>query len=211
MKLKYLLCILIFISASGGIAFSQENVVTNLGIIDKLIDESLISLSNKFLILGKDNTYNLSIHNGDERQSYIAQSIRNKLRDFKILYNDNLNEDTSGDIFSVEIINPEIKVSYKDDSNDIWGMKKLRRRVTVSYVTEIRNSKDSSIRSGTEFMRTSNDSFDFDNFSQIEDKRFSFTRSVLPEESTLNKIFLPAVLVLASAAVIILFFTIRSK
>ena len=212
MKLKYLLSILFFAIILGGISYSQENTLSNIEIIDNLIDESLIQLENKLLITGKENFYNILTEAENEEQNYIANSIKNKFGDYNFLINYQPEADTGKNIFTVLIKNPALKVEYiKVRSDNVLGSKIVDRKVSVRYDTEVKNIKDSTLVFSNKFNKESKSSFDFNSLGMIEDRRYSFAGSVLPEDSAFDKILTPALIILATASAIILFFVIRSK
>jgi len=207
MKLKYLLCIFSFIIIRG-ISFSQDNAVTNLSIVDVLIDESLIPLGNKLLLQGNENFYELVTDINNEQHLYLTESIKRKFNNYKLL----VNEDSDSVDFIVKLKNPRIETKYTRFFTDkLLGTKKVAREVLVSYDLEITDKKNSSSVFSNKFYKKIKDSFDLDKLNIVEDNRFEFSRSVLPEESPLNKFLFPAIIIAVSAAAIILFFTIRSK
>ncbi|MBV6479167.1 MAG: hypothetical protein HGGPFJEG_01928 [Ignavibacteria bacterium] len=211
MNLKYLLCILIF-TILRGIVFSQDKDVSNLYLIDKLIDESLVPLENVLEIRGKDVLYNLILNADNIQQTYFSESIKKKFPDFGFLTNLKENVATEKKIVNVFIKNPEIKVRYTGTHTDNFlGSKIVERVVSVKYEIKLLNSDDSSVVYSDKFSKKIKSNFNINNIAMVEDERFPFTKSVIPDEDTLNKLILPAVVILASAAAVILFFTIRSK
>lgn len=211
MNLKYLLCILIFFILRG-IAYSQNNDVSNLYIIDKIIDESLVPLENEFLVNGNDVLYNFITDSDNEKQQYISESIKKKFQGYRFLSDYTGGNDSGKEVINVSINNPELSVKYtRTYTDNFLGSIIVERIVTVRYETVFLNSKDSSVIFSNKFSKNSKSSFNIINIGMVEDRRYSFTYSVIPEESTLNKLILPAVVILASAVAVILFFTIRSK
>jgi len=207
MILKCLLCIFSLLILRGT-SFSQENTITNLNAVDNLINESLDPFSNKLLQLGEENFYNLVTEESSEQHLYLIESIKRKFNNYKIL----VNEDSGSIDYLVTIKNPKIEIKYNRFFTDkILGTKKVAREVLVSYDLELINTKNSLSIFKKHFYKKIKDSFDLDKFSFVNDNRYSFSRSVLPEESSLNKFLFPAILIVTSAAAIILFFTIRSK
>jgi len=207
MKLKYLLCISSLLILRG-ISFSQEKTITNLNAVDNLIDESLIPFGNKFQLLGKENYYNLVTDEDKEQHLFLIESIKRKFHDYKIL----INEDSDSIDFLVSIKNPRIEIKYNKYFTDkLLGTKKVAREVLVSYDLELIDTKNSSSIYKENFYKKIKDSFDMDKLDFVEDSRYSFAQSVLPEESSLNKFLFPVILIVTSASAIILFFTIRSK
>lgn len=207
MKLKYLLCIL-FILILRGISFCQENIINNLNSVDNLIYESFTPLSNKLLILGKSNFYEINFDNTKQDQVYIIESLRKRFPDFNFI----LGEDSDSIDFKIIFKNSNINTKYKKIFVDnIFGTKKVEREVNVSYELELTNKTDSSLVYSQSFDKKYKDSFDIDKLNLVEDNRYLFTQSILPEENTVNQLLYPAIIIAASAAAIILFFIIRSN
>lgn len=217
MKLKYLLCILIFfeIIILRGISFSQTNSVTNLVQIDKLINESLVPVENEILILGKDKFYNLSVESKDgnsDQKSYLITLIKNKLSGYKILIDADSAEYSDSINYNILIKDILLKTRYVSTYNDnLLGTKKIRREILVSYDVVITDISNSSEIFKKKFNKKTEDSFNADEQNTVEDRRYNFSQSNLPEENSLNKLIYPAIIILASAIAIVLFFTIRSK
>lgn len=217
MKLKYLFCILIFIEifTLRGISFSQTGSVTNISRIDNLINESLIPVENEIVLLGKDKFYNLSVKSKDgnsDQKSYLIVLIKNKLSGYNILIDADSAENSESINYNILIDDLLIKTRYISIYNDnVLGTKKIKREISVSYDMVITDIKNSSVVFDKKFNKKSEDSFNVDEQNSVEDNRYNFSQSNLPEESSLNKLIYPAIIILASAIAIVLFFTIRSK
>ncbi len=212
MKLKYLLCIFYFLILRG-ISFSQDNFDNNISIVNKLIDESFFSLSNKFTETGKDKFYKISFDPGNQSGAYIFERFRNRFYDYKLI----INENSDSVDYVISFKNPSISTKYKKILTDnVIGVKKIVREISVSYVLEMKSengqaSDSAAVMLNQNFSKKAEDKIDLDKLEFTEDKRYKFSSSELPEESTLNQIMFPAIIITASAAAIILFFTIRSK
>ncbi len=206
MKLKYFLSIALFI-IHGSISYPQSDR-SNIEIIDRLIDESLVPVANRLTILGTDKLYELHSSGNDDAESYLFESLTRQYQKFRFL----LGEESDSSAYKIEISRPVIKVEYKKIyTDDLLGTKRVQRVVRVSYNLQVISIKDPSNISSINFDRSTKDSFDLDKLDLVQDRRYSFSEALLPEESDLNKILLPALIVLASAATIALFFIIRSK
>ena len=207
MNLKYLFCIFLLLILRGN-SYSQDNFSSNLNIIDRLIDESFSSLNNKFVILGKDNFYQVVSDNVKPESAYLTEGLRRRFYDYKLV----INEDSDSIDYKLVFSPPVFDVRYKKVFTDnILGTKRIEREVTVTYNVELTDKKNSAVIYNQNFNRKFKDSFDLDKLNIAEDKRYTFTRAELPEENTLNQILFPAIIITASAAAIILFFIIRSK
>jgi hypothetical protein len=212
MKLKYLLCIFYFLILRG-ISFSQDDFDNNISTVNKLIDESFFSIRNKMTESGKDKFYRISFDQDNQSAAYIFDRFKTAFYDYKLI----INENSDSVDYVIAFKNPFISTKYKKIFTDnVLGVKKIVREITVSYNLElsaITNQASDSLQNilNQNFNKKSKDNIDLDKLGYAEDKRYKFSSSDLPEENTLNKIMLPAIIIAASAAAIILFFTIRSK
>lgn len=191
-----------------GISFCQDNFSGNLELVNKLIGDSFIPLNNKLLILGKDKFYLVSFDQNNQESSYIFDQFKSRFYDYKLI----INEDSDSIDYKIIFKNPEIKTTYKKIFTDnVLGVKKVDREVSVSYGFDLIQKDSSKILYNQSYSKSTKDTVDLDKVSIAEDKRFQFSGSNLPEESALNQILFPAIIIGISAAAIILFFTIRSK
>ena len=78
MNIKYLLLFL-FLFTIRGISFSQENRSSNLSEINKLIEESLVPLENKLILLGKEKLYLLSVESKSIQGDYILKILKKNI------------------------------------------------------------------------------------------------------------------------------------
>lgn len=207
MKLKYLLCIC-FLLILRGISFCQENIINNLYSVDNLLNESFTPLNNKLLVLGKNNFYEIIFDNKKQDQAYIVESLRKRFSEYNFIFG----EDSDSIDFKIIFSNSSIYTKYKKIFVDnIFGTKKVEREVSVTYELQITDKKDSSLIYSQKFDKKYKDNFDIDKLNLVEDNRFLFTQSILPDENTVSQLFYPAIIIAASAVAIILFFIIRSN
>lgn len=212
MNLKYLLCIFYFLILRG-ICFSQNNFDSNISIVNKLADESFLSLGNKLTVLGKDKFYKVEFDPNVQSGAYIFERFRTKFYDYKLIVNENSDSIAYVIVFKDPLITTKYKKIFTDN---VLGVKKIEREIRVSYELELTDYSSSGADSlqpllKQNFNKKSKDNIDLDKLGYIEDKRYKFSSSDLPEENTLNQILFPAIIITVSAAAIILFFTIRSK
>lgn len=212
MNVRYLLCVF-FLFTIRGISFCQNESQTNLSLAAEIIGKSLVPLQNELTVLGKDKFYNLIIEGiDDEKQMFLTQVVKSRLQEFKIL----LNADTAGfgDTidYIVSIKNPELEIKYVSLFTDnVLGDKKVKRVISVSYELTVTDKETLSQVFSKNIANKGEDSFSLEEQNQVEDKRFNFSQPVLPEEDSINSLLFPAIIIFASAAAIILFFSIRSK
>lgn len=211
MNIKYLLLFL-FLFTIRGISFSQENSSSNLSEINKLIEESLIPLENKLILLGKEKLYLLSDESNSVQGDYILKILKRNLSGYKILLKAG-NTDFSDSVdYLIKIAQPSIKTLYKKIfDEDIIGTKKVEREITVKYDLTLEDKKNIYEVFRNKFSNRHKDSYNLDEQSLIEDRNYDFSRSAIPEENTVNHLLYPALIIISTAAAIILFFTIRSN
>ncbi len=211
MNIKYLLLFL-FLFTIRGISFSQEKSSSNLSEINKLIEESIVPLENNLILLGKEKLYLLSDESKSIQGDYILKILKRYLSGYKILLKSG-NSDFSDSVdYLINIAGPSIKTLYKKIfDEDIIGTKKVEREITVKYDLTLEDKKTLSGVFRNKFSNKHKDSFNLDEQSFIEDRNYDFSRSAIPEENTVNHLLYPALIIMATAAAIILFFTIRSN
>jgi hypothetical protein len=207
MKFKYLLWILFFTNI-GGISFSQQNVESNTRIIDRLIDDGILEVKNKLIPIGNDKLFTIDYDKQNPEAEYIARKMQSGLQGFKVLlgaFNDSAD-------YGIELSGELIKVKYSGaEAENILGTKRVKRQVTVKFVSSIRQDTMSVKTDEVIFSKTESSIFDEDMLRSVEDSPADFSRGILPEEPSAEKVLLPAIMIGISAAAIILFFTIRSK
>ena len=207
LKLKYLLLIL-FLTNTGGISYSQQNPESNSRIINRLIDDGIIEVKNKLILLGNEKLCTILYDKLNPEAEYIARRMQNELQGFKVLLG---TLDDSVEIV-VELSDELIKVKYPGTETDnILGTKRVKREVTVRFNTSIKEKRNTVDAYKVSFSKTQKGVFDADKLASVEDNQFYFSRAVVPDESSTSKVLLPAIMISFSAAAIILFFTIRSK
>ena len=211
MNIKYLLLFL-FLFTIRGISFSQENSSSNLSEINKLIEESLVPLENNLILLGKEKLYLLSDESKSIQGDYMLKILKRNLSGYKMLFKSG-NPDFSDSVdYFIKIARPSIKTLYKKIfDEDIIGTKKVEREITVKYDLTLEDKKNLSEIFRNKFSNKHKDSFNIDEQSLIEDRNYDFSRSAIPEENTVNQLLYPALIIMSTAAAIILFFTIRSN
>lgn len=193
---------------SGDISYSQENLESNLNSADNLITESFTPLGNRLITLGKENFYLITLDSSRQEEIYLAESIRKNFPEYKFIIGQDFDSADYNIVFKNVLIGTKYKKIFTDN---LLGTKKVKREVRVSYDIDLINERDSSLVYNQSFDKKHKDSFDLNKLDLVEDTRYTFSQSILPEESAANQIFYPAVIITASALAIILFFIIRSN
>jgi len=186
--------------------FPQSNtqkLTTNLENIDVLLDAGFDLLSDR-LILNKDKVYLIQINHSDyETESYFRSRIKSRFPVYKIISDSNLGNDVKIIFDSLRIETKYLKLFEKD----LLGNKFIKRQTIVKY----RCSFTGSEVEGYRFNESFTDDFEFDNLVSVENEKFFFAQGVIPPQSFFSKYLIPSIVILASAAAVILFFTVRNK
>lgn len=94
--------------------------------------------------------------------------------------------------------------------NTFLGEKTLIRNIRIEVGVEI-TSAGGGINLKDSITTDYKDEILFDDYRQLESSQYDFTSGIAPETGIIERVIFPASLITASAAVIILFFTIRTK
>lgn len=187
-------------------AFPQNNsqrLKTNLENIDVLLDASFELMGDR-LILNKDKIYLIQINHSDyETESYFRSRMKSRFSGYKIISDANLGSEAKIIIDSLKIDTKYLKLFEKD----LLGDKYIQRQAIVRY----RCSFIGSEVEGYRFNQSFTDDFELDNLSFVENDKFFFAQGVIPSQGFFAKYLVPSLVILASAAAAILFFTVRNK
>lgn len=187
-------------------AFPQINsqrIKTNLENIDVLLDAGFELMGDR-LILNKDWVYLIQINHSDyETESYFRSRMKSRFPGYKIISDANLRNDAKIVIDSLKLETKYLRLFEKD----LLGDKYIQRQAIVKY----RCSFLPQSIEGYRFNQSFTDDFEFDNLSSVENDKFFFAQGVLPPQSFFSKYLVPSLVILASAAAAILFFTVRNK
>ncbi|MBK8984109.1 MAG: hypothetical protein IPM38_17780 [Ignavibacteria bacterium] len=206
MKIKCLLIFILFLY-SGGNCICQENP-GNLYLIDKLINESFLSLENKMTSLGNDKFFEIEINQDKPEEIYFLDKIKQRFNGYKLFLNEKF--DTSD--YRITFSNIIIKPIYSNlNATDFTGNKLTGREIRVSYDYVIVRKENNERLYSDRISKKTKDNFDSERINQVEDNRYIFTKAKLPDEEGLEKYLFPSLIVAVSAAAIIMFFSIRSN
>ncbi|MBS1514684.1 MAG: hypothetical protein JSS63_06615 [Bacteroidetes bacterium] len=176
---------------------------TNLENIDALLESSFELLGDR-LILNKEKVYLLEINAPDnETESYFKSKIKSRFADYKIISDANLGSDAKIVIDSLALDTKYLRLFEKD----LLGNKYIKRQATVKYYCSVLITNVQGYR----FNQSFTDDFALDDLSLVESDKFFFAQGVIPPQSFFSKYLVPSLVILASAAAVILFFTVRNK
>jgi hypothetical protein len=93
--------------------------------------------------------------------------------------------------------------------NKFLGSKSLERNLKIDIGVKIISAGNSSLNE--RIFSDYRDEINYDNYEQLQESPYDFTKGAAPKVSTFETIIFPVLLITVSAAATILFFTIRSK
>lgn len=217
-KIKFIFpLIIIFHFAFSAVCFAQSgdtasyNYKSNYDIISELFTKSLSKIEDRIISAGKEKTYLLSFDsnpgNGDigglkpETRSFLQSLTFQRLSSYRLITDSSLKYDTKIDIYY-----PSLNVSYSElHTKGILGDRSVKRICSIHYLCSFHGYPEMDFT----FNDKHEDIISLDRISQVEDPNFRFTKSELPRETVLNKIIVPAAILISTAAAIVLFFIIR--
>jgi hypothetical protein len=182
---------------------NSQKLKTNLENINVLLDASFELLGDR-LILNKDKIYLMKInHPNHETESYFRSRIKSRFPDYKIISDINLGHDAVIIIDSLRIDTKYLKLFEKN----LLGDKYIQRQAIVRYVCGFSGTEVE----GYKFSQSFTDDFPLDYLNSVENDKFFFAQGIIPSQSFFSKYLVPSIVILASAAAVILFFTVRNK
>lgn len=207
--MKFILTIIAFIVFTPFFVFSQNSrLERNIEIFDRIVDKSFTDLENRMIIAGKDKVYQINLSDHSDSDDYLLEKLKRRFSGFNAVY-----ETGFDSVFANVVIDDiTLKTRYKNISTSkVLGDKTVDRVVTVTYNVKLIQAQTNEILLSERFNESYEDSFKLDELARVESDQYSFLMAELPSEGFFSKYLLPAVLIGASAATIILFFLIRSE
>ena len=210
MRLFTLFCIVLLTFTSDIYSQNNDNSISerNIDIFSRLLDIAYNDLENQLVIAGNEKLYLLRFSRESEENDFLLLKLKQRFSSYKVLTGNSVDNADYDIVFE----NTKLKINYKDIfSSSFLGSKKVKRKIEVTYFNKIiDNSTDIGIYSNT-INESYEDYFLLENLEQVENSSYEFAKGHLPEESLLEKVLIPALVVGASAVAIVLFFVIRSK
>jgi len=193
------LLLTVFISISDLNAQSNTNLEVFYSITDSLVQQivSEIPGKNKDIVLMLYPGENYSVFNSTIKSAFIKAGKK-----FTEVPPDELN------IPVVEIVIENASVNYGEVYKDgLFGSHYTPRNISVqgNYLQSF------SEKGKQEFEISFSDTVKVDEISKLENESFPFTKGVVPSEPFISGLVEPVLAVGAAAAMVVLFFSIRSK
>ena len=205
--ITYIICSLILINGS---VFAQNNdsirLTSNFEIYENSLKKTFYTIEDQINLLGKDKIYYFQLDAKDEVRDFCINTEKRYLNNYKIL-----TEDTNKRDYSLILKDIVLKTEYKKVKSNLLLGKKVKRIVNLKYDFTIKSETSRDVIFLKYFTETCEDTLNYENVNEVESSGYSFTKGKMPEETLFEKILVPGIAVVASAAAIILFFVIRSK
>lgn len=195
----------------------------------EIFEESILTQLEKYIYypgINRDFIFLFSINNlksgGNfkERESgekFLNNIIKKFSEDKKLKFSlipdnqnpENLKLDSNYNLVLLQIYN--LETSYPGfKKNRFLGEKTLIRNIKIKIGIEI-TSSDRKFNLKDIIFTDYRDEIKYDEHNELESSKYEFTRGNVPDTGIFERIIFPVILITASAAVIILFFAIRTK
>jgi hypothetical protein len=185
----------------------QTEPVTNIDIISRVVENDLNELENRLVLNGREKIYGLRLNNSDEL-NFLSLKLRQRFNNYNLVISE------KPDSVDAEIIfdNIRIKTRYLGyNTENIAGDKSVKRQVTVAYTLKLVDGTGTAVLYTQDFIKTYTDTFKLDDLERVENRAYNFGYDRLPREGFISRYLAPALIIIASAAAVVLFFTIRSS
>ena len=180
---------------------------SNHDIYTGLINKNLDVLENKFVLLGKDKIYCIGIRGNRNNADFLYKAIKQKLYNFRIISE----PDSSGSDYKVLFENVKFRTAYNKISGSVIKNRIVEREIELSYTCTVKSKGNDSLVFNNNIRDINKDEFYLDKIDDVEKGDYDFLKGTLPDRSLFERLLIPGIVVLASAATIVLFFVIRSK
>ncbi|MDD5362633.1 MAG: hypothetical protein PHN88_10910 [Ignavibacteria bacterium] len=209
MRLAIITLLILFFFKSGA---AQQNITelpkTNFAVFAELLNDGLGPVDDKVTILGPDKIYKIDAGKECSEKKFFLNVFKQRFANRRFVY-EKETDSTNYIVFAGDF---DFKTVYsKPAGKSLLGDEYTERNISVSFSYSIFKAGSSEIESNRKFSKSFKDEVNIKDYDYVQNSDFDFMNSKLPEKSFFGKIFLPAVIVITSAAAIVLFFTIRSK
>jgi hypothetical protein len=194
-----------------GYCHSQQDAVvlphSNYEVFSGLLNRCLDPIADRITVIGSDNFFYLKINADAQKEKFFYDVFNLRFPNLKVIKGTELDSLA----FKIIVNNPEFRLKYPEaKSGRLFGDKILSRSASVKFAGKIESPSGELLWSGTPADK-SFDVFRQDNLDYVQNSEYNFTKAPLPEESLTSTLIVPAVVLIASAIAIVLFFAIRSK
>ncbi len=220
---------LLLISFSYGVCSGQtsddetpKQHKTNL----EVFEENILSQLEKYLYypgLNRDFLFVFSVNpsqgggnlkRAESETKFIKNIIKKTAESNKLIFSfiqspEELNLDSNFNLVVLQVY--ELETTYPGfQKNRFLGEKTLVRNIKIKIGIDM-TSSDRKFTMKDVISSDYKDEIGYDDYKKLESPVYEFTKGSAPETGILERLVFPIILITASAAVIILFFTIRTK
>lgn len=210
-------CFFILITLAGilenqKLAAQTPELITNLNLLESILDSTLKNLFEKTIIVPDDSVLFLVVADDSMfaavQKSLLQEQLFNKYR-IKLYTNSDI-DTFLGKIVTLKWLNWQIL--YQPVKVNFWRKKKIQRNLMFDFIVEVSKSSESKILFSKRFQNQYNDILKKENLEKTENNNLLFTIGNLKKSNGIyNKWLKPVFLFAISGSVIYLFYTIRSK
>lgn len=190
--------------------FMQQNTEelpkTNFNAFSDVLNKGMTMIEDDVTILGRDKIFKMDAGPESELRDFFLNVCRQRFSAYRLVYD----KSTDSSDYGLYVRSLKLGVEYSlPEGKSLLGDDYTVRKISVSFAYS--SGKSGNLSSSRNFSGSYKDTVNVKYLDYIQNSGFSFMNSELPEKSFFRKVFVPAVVVLVSAATVILFFTIRSK
>ena len=180
---------------------------TNYEIFSGLLNKCLDPVADKITVLGSDKIYRLKLNADAQSEKFFHNVFGLRFPGLKLI------KGTGFDSLAFTISVSDIVFSLKYPESKtirLLGDKVISRSVSVKFNCAVQSPSGEILWMGTPSDKSS-DTIRLDNLDYVQTGEYDFIKAPLPKESLTSKLIVPAVIMIATAITIILFFAVRSK
>lgn len=185
---------------------SEELPKTNYNAFSDVLNKGMTMIEDDVTILGKEKIYKMDAGPESETGNFFLNVCKQRFSAYRFVYD----KGTDSIDYGLFVRNIKLGVEYSlPEGKSLLGDDFTVRKISASF--SYSSGKPGNESNSRNFSDSFKDTVNVKYLDYIQNSGFAFMNSELPEKSFFRKAFVPAVVVLVSAATVILFFTIRSK
>jgi len=219
--LARIISIFLFYCIISTVIYSQDERKTNIEVFDNIITAELekflyypgLNRNFEFIFIVNPVESGGSIKRAGDINRYLSSIIKKTASSNKLNFSiapDTLSVNKDSGYYAVALQVFELETKYTGfKKNKFLGEKTLERNIKVNIGVNI--TSGSGFNLSDKILSNYKDEVKYDDYENLEASQYSFTHADAPKLSTFETIVFPVLLIVASAAATILFFTIRSK
>lgn len=198
--------LILFLVCPALFSYSNQNTVDNLTILDRLTSSVVDSVLNQLSPAYLDTVIIKAIDKNEQANWLVENGFVKKLiqKGTNVFINDIIE---SADCLTIEFKIVKLGVDYFATSTK----QIIERKFIISLDVRALKDSDGKVQFFDNFTEQFTDSIEIADVEKVEQKSFSFTKSVVPINQGYKKYIEPFIVITASAGIVYLFFRLRSK